>query len=88
MTADTWTQLATPIAMIILIVVQKRDSAKAAKKVDEVKEDLKGSSSKRDNKLEVIHQLVNGGLSEAKQEIKLQRLEIERLHELVKSSRK
>jgi hypothetical protein len=54
-------QFATPIAMIILLVMQGR----AASKVEQVKTTLQKSGNKRDEKLTEIHELVNDRMTRA-----------------------
>lgn len=58
-------EFATPVAMIVLLVMQGR----AASKADLVKTTLETSSQHRDEKLKEIHDLVNSRMTEALKKI-------------------
>ncbi len=76
MSTETIMQFATPVAMIVLIVIQKRDAARLATKVAVTNE-------KRDHQLQNIHQLVNSEMTKAQQKIDEQRDEITALRLLL-----
>jgi hypothetical protein len=65
-TQDKWLTIATPIAIIISHILQKLDVIRV-KKALEIQHSLtKENQVKRDDKLNIIHSLVNGTMSEQK----------------------
>ncbi len=77
MSAESWLAFATPLAIIVSVIVQKLDARKVRVKLDK-------SSKVRDEKLDTIHGLVNGRMGA---ELRLAMLQARRIASLTHDQR-
>ena len=77
MTVESWLAFATPVAVIVSVLIQKSDARKVRVKLDK-------SSKVRDDKLEAIHGLVNGRMGA---ELRLAMLQARRIASLTHDQR-